>query len=229
MKRNQKMKIKKKENLKVKKSKSLILVLCAMILVSATIIGTIAYLQDTAEVVNTFTIGNVQLKLDEAVPDENGDPTDERTETGNEYNLIPGKTYAKDPTVTILKGSEESYVRMLVTFNCYDELTAIFGKPFLPKFFVEGLDNTVWVSTEVVSKDETANTATYEFRYFETVEAEDDADLVLDALFDAVKVPEAMTGEQLATLAELKITIEAHAIQMSGFANADEAWAAFTK
>jgi hypothetical protein len=44
-----------------------------------------------------------------------------------------------------------------------------------------------------------------------------------------VKVPEAMTGEQLATLAELKITIEAHAIQMSGFANADEAWAAFTK
>lgn len=214
----------------MKRSKPLVLALCAVLLVAATILGTVAYLQDTAEVVNTFTVGNVHLKLDEAVVDENGETQgDERTESGNAYHLIPGQTYTKDPTVTVLKGSEESYVRMLVTINCYDELATIFDDPFLPQYFVEGWDNTVWVSTEVISKDEDANTATYEFRYFETVKAEKDTDLVLDALFDTVTVPNTMTGAQLETIADLEISVEAHAIQASGFADADEAWEAFTK
>ena len=213
----------------MKRLKPLALALCAVLLVVGAILGTVAYLQDTASVVNTFTVGNVHLKLDEAVVDEKGEPTGGRTETGNAYHLLPGGTYTKDPTVTVLKGSEESYVRMLVTINCYDELAAIFGDPFLPQYFVEGWDNQVWVSTQVISKDASANTATYEFRYFETVKPEKDTDLVLDALFDTVTVPNTMTGEQLATIADLKITVEAHAIQATGFANADEAWTAFSK
>ena len=213
----------------MKRSKPLVLALCAILLVVGTILGTVAYLQDTASVVNTFTVGNVQLKLDEAVVDEKGEPTGGRTETGNAYHLIPSETYTKDPTVTVLKGSEESYVRMLVTINCYDELATIFGDPFLPQYFVEGWDNAVWVSTQVISMDASANTATYEFRYFETVKPEKDTDLVLDALFDTVTVPNTMTGEQLATIADLKITVEAHAIQATGFANADDAWTAFSK
>ena len=213
----------------MKRLKPLALALCAVLLVVGTILGTVAYLQDTASVVNTFTVGNVYLKLDEAVVDEKGEPTGGRTETGNAYHLLPGETYTKDPTVTVLKGSEESYVRMLVTINCYDELATIFGDPFLPQYFVEGWDNAVWVSTQVISKDVSANTATYEFRYFETVKPEKDTDLVLDALFDTVTVPNTMTGDQLATIADLEITVEAHAIQATGFANADEAWAAFSK
>ena len=213
----------------MKRSKPLVLALCAVLLVVGTILGTVAYLQDTASVVNTFTVGNVHLKLDEAVVDEKGEPTGGRTETGNAYHLLPGETYTKDPTVTVLKGSEESYVRMLVTINCYDELATIFGDPFLPQYFVEGWDNAAWVSTQVISKDASANTATYEFRYFETVKPEKDTDLVLDALFDTVTVPNTMTGDQLATIADLEITVEAHAIQATGFANADEAWAAFSK
>ena len=213
----------------MKRSKPLVLVLCAILLAVGAILGTVAYLQDTASVVNTFTVGNVHLKLDEAVVDEKGEPTGGRTETGNAYHLLPGETYTKDPTVTVLKGSEESYVRILVTINCYDELATIFGDPFLPQYFVEGWDNAVWVSTRVISKDASANTATYEFRYFETVKPEKDTDLVLDALFDTMTVPNTMTGEQLATIADLKITVEAHAIQATGFANAEEAWTAFSK
>ncbi|MBP3600504.1 MAG: hypothetical protein J6J30_05415 [Clostridia bacterium] len=213
----------------MKCSKPLVLALCAVLLVTAVIFGTVAYLKDSAEVVNTFTMGNVHLKLDEAVVDENGGPTGNRTETGNQYHLIPGKTYTKDPTVTVLKGSEKAYVRMLVTVNCYDELTTIFGDPFLPQYFVEGWDNTAWRTTGVISKDENANTATYEFRYFETVKPEKNVDLVLDPLFDTLTVPSSMTGEQLKTIDDLEITIEAHAIQATGFANADEAWNAFSK
>lgn len=213
----------------MKKSKPMLLLLCAVLLVSAAVLGTVAYLQDTDEIVNTFTVGKVHLKLDEAAVNERGEPLGGRTEDGNAYHLVPGQTYTKDPTVTVLRGSERSYVRMLVTVNCYDELAAVFGEPFLLQYFVEGRDSTVWVSTEAIVKDEAANTATYEFRYFEAVTPEKDADLVLDALFDAITVPSAMTGAQLAAVADLKITVEAHAIQAVGFVDADEAWAAFSK
>ena len=217
-----------KENPTMKRSKSLVLALCAVLLVVGTILGTVAYLQDTASVVNTFTVGNVHLKLDEAVVDEKGEPTGGRTETGNAYHLIPGETYTKDPTVTVLKGSEESYVRMMLTLNCASELDAIFAPngAVLTEIF-KGYDATKWEYVDVTRGND--NTITYEFRYFETVEAEDNADLVLDALFDTVTVPNTMTGEQLATIADLKITVEAHAIQATGFANADDAWTAFSK
>lgn len=212
----------------MKRSKPLVLALCAVLLVVGTILGTVAYLQDTASVVNTFTVGNVHLKLDEAVVDEKGEPTGSRTETGNAYHLIPGVTYTKDPTVTVLKGSEESYVRMMLTLNCASELDAIFAPngAVLTEIFKD-YDAIKWEYVDVTRGND--NTITYEFRYFETVKPEKDTDLVLDALFDTVTVPNTMTGEQLATIADLKITVEAHAIQATGFANADEAWTAFSK
>lgn len=213
----------------MKKFRPLVMVLCAVLLVAATVLGTLAYLTDSSQIVNTFTMGNVHLKLDEAEVDENGNPTGGRTETGNTYHLLPGQTYTKDPTVTVLAGSDQSYVRMLVTINCYDELTAIFGDPFLPQYYVEGWDNAVWTTTGVIAEDENANTATYEFRYHKTVKPEKDADLVLEALFTAVVVPETMTGAQLDSITGLQITVEAHAIQAAGFNTADEAWAAFSK
>lgn len=213
----------------MKKYRPLVMVLCAVALVAATVLGTLSYLTDSSQIVNTFTVGNVHLKLDEAVVDESGNPTGGRTETGNAYHLLPGQTYTKDPTVTVLAGSDQSYVRMLVTINCYDELTAIFGDPFLPQYYVEGWDNAVWTTTGVIAEDENANTATYEFRYHKTVKPEKDADLVLEALFTAVVVPETMTGAQLDSITGLQITVEAHAIQAVGFNTADEAWAAFSK
>lgn len=212
----------------MKRSKPLVFALCAVLLVVGTILGTVAYLQDTASVVNTFTVGNVHLKLDEAVVDEKGEPTGGRTETGNAYHLIPGETYTKDPTVTVLKGSEESYVRMMLTLNCASELDAIFAPngAVLTEIF-KGYDATKWTYVDVTRGND--NTITYEFRYFDTVKPEKDTDLVLEALFNTVTVPNTMTGEQLANIADLKITVEAHAIQATGFADADEAWAAFSE
>ncbi len=212
----------------MKKTNPLILALCAVLLVVGTILGTVAYLQDTAQVVNTFTVGNVHLKLDEAVVNENGDPTGDRSEAGNQYHLIPGKTYTKDPTVTVLKGSEKSYVRMMLTLNCASELDAIFAPngAVLTEIF-KGYDANIWNYIDVTRGND--NTITYEFRYFEAVTPEKDVDLVLDALFDTVTVPNTVTGDQLETIADLEIIVEAHAIQASGFANSGEAWEAFTK
>lgn len=213
----------------MKKMRPVVIVLCAILLVAASVLGTVAYLTDDAEVVNTFTVGNVQITLDEAEVDAMGVPTgNDRTTTGNEYHLIPGVTYTKDPVMTVKSGSEESYVRMLVTVTHYDELTAIFGNPFLPEMFVSGWDSTKWITTGVIAEDDAANTATYEFRYFETVDP-DAADVVLPALFETFTIPGEVTGDELATIADLEISVEGHAIQAIGFADADAAWAVFTK
>lgn len=212
----------------MKKSKILILFLCAVLLVAASVLGTLAYLTSRDSVVNTFTVGQVDITLDETKVTPDGQPVDgaDRVKENN-YHLVPGMTYVKDPTMTVTKGSEESYVRLLVTINCYDKLTDIFGDPFLPQYFVSGWDAKTWISTEVIDVDTEANTATYEFRYKETVKPSADTDLVLDALFDSITVPGSMSGDELEDIANLEITVVGHAIQAATFADADEAWEAF--
>lgn len=222
-------KINPKKEKKMKKLKPIVVLLSAVLLVAATILGTVAYLTDTSEVVNTFTVGNVKIKLDESVVDKNGNPTGGRDEKGNEYHLVPGQSYTKDPMVTVLKGSEETYVRMIVTLNCSKELDAIFAPngAVLTDIFV-GFDNTKWTYIGV-TRDDAANTVSYEFRYYTSVKPAADADLELEPLFNSIKVPTFITGEQLETIKDLEISVEAHAIQASGFDNAAAAWAAFTK
>ena len=92
------------------RTKVLLLTLCAALLVCATVLATMAFLTDTAEVKNTFTVGNVDITLDEAKVTVYGkaDGTDRVIE--NDYKLIPGKTYTKDPTVTVATGSEDCYL-----------------------------------------------------------------------------------------------------------------------
>ena len=220
------------------KSKALLIALSAILLVSVTLAGTVAWLTSEDEVVNTFTIGKVALTLDEAEVDEYGRTVANavRVKT-NEYRLIPGNTYVKDPTVTVKAGSESAYVRMLVTVNKYSTLQSIFGSNFDPANFVQGRDNETWVRVNA-TVDTAADTITYEFRYYDktaqksTVDATAaTSDIVLPALFTSFTLPGTVTGEQLEELyagEQFKIVVNAHAIQELGFENdADSAWAAF--
>lgn len=212
----------------MKRLKIWIFTACVLAVAAASVFGTMAYLTSQATVVNTFTVGQVNLILDETKVTPDGKPVDGAARVKeNRYHLIPGMTYVKDPTLTVVKGSEEAYVRMLVTVDHIDALEAIFGDPFLPQYFVEGWDETVWLTTRVMKRDEAANTATYEFRYFETVKPAANQNCVLDALFDSITVPASMTGEDLAKITGLRITVVGHAIQAGGFADAEAAWAAF--
>lgn len=209
------------------RSKALLLTLCAVLLVAATIFGTMAYLTSTDTVTNTFTVGKVNIKLDEAKANPDGTLVEgaERVKA-NEYKLLPGHTYNKDPMVTVLSGSESSYVKMTVTFSKANELDAIFapdGADMLKTF--NGYDAANWIA-KGNTKDATANTRTYEFWYKEAVAAPT-ADVALDALFDSITVPGEITNEQLATIERMTITVNAYAIQADGFADAAAAWAAF--
>lgn len=208
------------------RSKALLLMLCAVLLVAATIFGTMAYLTSTDTVTNTFTVGKVNIKLDEAKANSDGTLVEgaERVKA-NSYKLLPGHTYNKDPMVTVLSGSESSYVKMTVTFSKANELDAIFAPDGanLTSIF-NGYDAANWIAKGNTKGAD--NTRTYEFWYKEAVAAPT-ADVALDALFDSITVPGEITNEQLATIEGMTITVNAYAIQADGFANADAAWAAF--
>lgn len=235
--------------------------LCAVLLVAASVLGTMAYLTDSKEVNNTFTVGNVSIKLDEAKVDDMGnlvknqDGTLVNRVTENDYKLLPGHTYVKDPTVTVLTPSVESYVRMKVTFNNADKIIALCTDPEF-EGEVTGVENAFplirmvnfvkanaakWdgiipdnmvetdemlAQTKYFVADTTNNTLTYYFYYNETVAAPT-ADVVLETLFDSITVPEWVTGDQLAKLKDFQINVVAEAIQADGFENAAAAWAKF--
>lgn len=91
--------------------KALMLILCAALLVSATVMGTLAYLADDDAVTNSFTVGNVAIVLDEA--DVDGSKTNVTTDgrdQANKYHLIPGSSYVKDPTVHVDAESEKAWL-----------------------------------------------------------------------------------------------------------------------
>ena len=209
------------------KKKILVACLCVALAVLTIAGTTLAYLTSQATVTNTFTVGKVEIKLDEAKANADGTlvPNADRVKE-NSYKLIPGHTYNKDPMVTVLKGSESSYIKMTVTFTKAAELDAIFAPTGadLTSIF-NGYDSTNWIY-KGNTEDTTANTRTYEFWYKEAVAAPT-ADVALDALFDQIKAPDSLTNSDLNNLKDLKITVNAYAIQADGFATAEAAWAAF--
>lgn len=241
------------------KTKALLMSLCAVLLVAASVLGTMAYLTDSKDVKNTFTVGNVAIKLDEAKVDEMGnlvknqDDTLADRVTHNEYKLLPNHTYVKDPTVTVLKPSVDSYVRMKVTFNKASQIIAMCTDPEYADE-VTGVENAfplirmvnfveanaakwdgIIPDNDVETEDMLDNpkyfdakndTLTYYFYYNEAVAAPT-ADVVLPVLFDSIKVPQWATGDQLKALQGFEINVVAEAIQADSFADADAAWAEF--
>ena len=77
--------------MKANKSVSLkvvVVLLAVMLIIGCAAGGTIAWLMtNTQPVTNTFAASNIQISLTET--------------TGDSYKLIPGKTYAKDPILTV--------------------------------------------------------------------------------------------------------------------------------
>lgn len=134
------------------KTKALLMSLCAVLLVAASVLGTMAYLTDSKDVKNTFTVGNVSIKLDEAKVNADGKAIDKEGNVvtdlakaervaENSYKLLPGHEYTKDPTVTVNTPSVESYVRMKVTFNKASQIIAMCTDPEFAEDGPTGVEN----------------------------------------------------------------------------------------
>ena len=211
----------------MKKSAKILSAVLALALAAALSVGgTLAYLSSEEEVSNTFTVGQVHILVNEAKVGPNGKTFEGagRVPT-NRYKLIPGAVLDKDPTVTVVAGSEECYVRALVTINNKAALDDIFadveGHADLNKIFGGRSSDWIYKGASVEG-----DTITYELRYKEKVPYSSEK-TVLPPLFTTVNVPGFLTNEDLSRLEDFSIDVVAQAIQANTFEDADAAWIAF--
>lgn len=95
-----------------------LLILAMALLVGGAVGGTLAWLTDQpTALTNTFTVGNIDIDLDESA--------------NLDLKMIPGNTIAKDPYVTVAKGSEACWlfvkVEELNSFSTYMSYTIAGG------------------------------------------------------------------------------------------------------
>ncbi len=98
--------------MKINFKKALILAACAIVLVVASVLGTVAYFTAKDDVSNTFTVGKVSITMDETKIDADGITALTQAERvkENKYKLIPSHTYTKDPVVHVAANSEDAYI-----------------------------------------------------------------------------------------------------------------------
>ena len=185
------------------KTKALALALCAVLLVVTTVFVTMAFLTSKDTVTNTFTVGKVTITLDEA--DVKSDGTyesnkDARVHT-NEYKLIPGHTYIKDPTIHVADDSEECWLFVKVENG-------------LANAEAEGATS---IASQMAAKGWTKVDGTDVYAYATKQVA--GADVVV---FDTFKIAGTTDVSQYE---DAEIVVTAYAIQADGFATAAAAWA----
>lgn len=97
------------------KKRTLTLVIAVMLVAVCAVGGTLAWLMDTTDTVtNTFTTGDVDITLTETPnTDSNNDGENDKWEA----QLIPGKEYDKDPTVSIVRPDTDVDCYLFVKFE----------------------------------------------------------------------------------------------------------------
>lgn len=185
------------------KRKALLLSLCAVLLVVASVMGTMAYLTSTDTVTNTFSVGSINLTLDEAPVDGTGKATTGTRVKANRYNLLPGQEYDKDPTVHVTAGSEDSWIFVKVE-NGISTL--------------EDASNTI--ASQIEQRGWNALTGAAGVYYKEYTKSTTVTDLVV---FENFKVAEDANTKDAWTNGGT-ITVKAYAIQKAGFDTAAAAW-----
>ena len=87
--------------------RSVALLVAIALLIGCAAGGTMAWLtMKTAPVVNTFTVGNIDITLEETGAALN----DDEDKYEKSFKMVPGAEIAKDPTVTVKKDSEACWL-----------------------------------------------------------------------------------------------------------------------
>lgn len=94
------------------KKKALVSVLSVALVLCFAAGATIAWLKDqTQEVKNTFTVGDVDIAMSETVGEELKNTDDTTSAIVNDtYKMVPGATLSKDPKVIVNAGSEACWL-----------------------------------------------------------------------------------------------------------------------
>lgn len=194
-----------------KTRKALLLSLCAVMLVTASVLGTVAYLTSQDQVVNTFTVGNVAITLDEKDVD-NSTPGENDRDKANAYKLMPGHNYEKDPIVHVDANSEDCYLFVKVV----NEIANIEAE----KTVAQQMAEKGWAAVDAANGI-----------YVYTTDKTNPAVVTKGSnitVFENFTIAGNVDNTTLATYANKTITVNAYAIQADGFAGktASEIWAA---
>ena len=169
-------------------------VTCILLLMTAQV--TYSYLTAGSEtLVNTFAGGAISITLDEAKVNGSGQADGSARVTENSYKITPGAVLDKDPTVTVLEGSEECHVFLYV------------DNPLPAEYFTPDY-SSAW--------KEKAASGTQTLYLYETTANASEADVTLDAIFTQITVSAELTAQQIEELGEMQITAEAYAVQSEG-------------
>lgn len=185
------------------KNKALLLSLCAVLLVAASVLGTMAYLTSQDAVTNTFSVGSVAITMDELDVDNSTEGENDRDKANN-YKLLPGHLYTKDPIIHVASTSEDCYLFVKVV----NEITAI--------------EDATTVADQMKAKGWIAvDGAENIYVYVGTAEGAS-APLAVAAnskipVFESFKIKGSVANEELADYANKTITVTAYAVQKDGF------------
>ena len=192
-------------------TKTMFMILAVVLIVGISVGGTLAWLTaTTGPVTNTFTVGDINIKLEEHAynPEITNVKLNDNPVTSQTYPLIPGTTYFKDPTVTVLANSEDCY--LFVKFEEDNKNTAVLT-------YTSELDGNGWAKL-------TGVTGVTNVWYREVDKASENVSFPL--LEDnKVTVPGTLTKENMPVAASTpKLTYTAAAIQKDNTGTAAEAY-----
>ena len=206
------------------KKKIFVVALVVCILAISIASATIAYFTDTESATNTFTSGNVAIKLTETQTVDGVSTTKVVGKdgfTGYDYGTVhPGLTYDKYPAITNT-GSENAYlaakivIKNVAASNVDANVTKVLtaeaatGKTLVSDF----LSGNVFADANYSVKYNTTADSIEIYVIYETVTTTNDS----ITLFEEVVVPAGWGNDQMAHLENMNIVITAYAVQTTGF------------
>ncbi len=183
-------------------TKALVALLALVLVIGCSLGGSLAWLTaKTDPVTNTFTVGDINISLDESTTD---------------YKIVPGVNIAKDPEVTVEANSEACWLFVKVDEANWPEFKESDGTTRKVKYAiagdwtkltdVEGVDNVYYRQVSASTEDQT-----FPVLAGDTV--------TVSSTLTKGEVQGIGTGENAPTL-----TFTAYAVQQEGVETATAAW-----
>lgn len=197
------------------RSKALLLILCAMLLLIASALGTVAYLTVQDTVTNTFSVGKVDATLIEGSAGKRsmrarstGAPVDE-----NDHILMPGHTYTKDHTIHVDAVSEDSYIFVKVENGIVSYEAASSAEEGGYRTIADQITDNGWTALESAA----------DVYYREYTKSSTGSDF---AVFDTFKIADNANDAESWGGCDAQVAVTAYAVQKDGFDTASAAWMA---
>lgn len=211
------------------KKKILALSMCIALAAIAIVGASLAYFTDTKTATNTFTMGDVQIKLDETnVNDPKGDRV-----TSNVYNVYPGAVVTKDPIVHNI-GKNGAYIRATVNVSNWMNLVGAYYPDFKETFPNDGYKAALnllvgelgegW-SVVGVEAGDVFTIGQFDAKFILKYDGVLASGTDTTAMFQTVTIPAGIDNANADSFDEVKVV--AQAIQADGFDTWEDAFAAF--